>query len=112
MARIFLVDDDIRSAESTKRLLEIYGHTVVGISYSAKEALVSMGEVDFDIAIVDGLKGAGAFVAKVAHEQGKVIGLSASDVTFGDVNINKREGPQAVLAAIATLTKVSAEIEK
>lgn len=104
MGKIFVIDDDEKSALLTKEFLESGGHIVVAISLSKEDGLVQMTELDFDVAVVDGLDGAGAFVARAVREKGrKVVGFSADDVTFGDININRVEGRSVLVKKVGEL---------
>ncbi len=104
MGKIFVIDDDEEGAALTKEFLELGGHTVVAVSLSEEDALAQITELDFDVAVVDGLDGAGAFVATAVRENGQqVIGFSMDDVTFGDINVNRAEGRSMLVKKVGEL---------
>lgn len=118
MARVFLVDDHPIVLDTVRDTIELSGeHTVTGVARSASAAIELLRfqqTIDnFDVAVVDGLGGLGRIVAEAIQHLGKpVIGFSLSTVTFGDVNLTKDAGRQALLDVIAELAEAPAETEK
>lgn len=118
MARVLIVDDHRFMLNALRDAIELgKEHTVTVVARSADDVIEMLRDkkiVDsFDVAIVDGLRGEGVTVAVAIRQLGKpVIGFSLGTVTFGNINLQKGVGRQVILDAIATLTKVSAEIEK
>jgi len=104
MSRVLVVDDDKGGAVLTKEYLELGGHTVVAICLSEEDAIARLEQLDFDVAVVDGLGGAGIFVARAVRATGrKVIGFSMDDVTFGDINVNRKEGRRLLVEKLGVL---------
>lgn len=105
--RILLVDDESANRKSLTRLLEMDGHTVVAEAASVSDVQdIVHSDIDFSLAIVDGWmqrQNDGETSAKILRKQrpeAKILALSLDKQTFGDVNLLRRDGPDAVLKAI------------
>ncbi len=80
---IFIVEDDLVSAQYLKELLELEGFTVAGIADNAHDVLEKLGKCSVDVVLMDimlkgGMSGAEtAVLLKQMHSECKIIFLTA-----------------------------------